>query len=185
MGFGSGPVAAPRGESDFFQPVTTISGPSSTLLSVRYSSMERNTLAAGARCAWWASSPNPRSSSASWIISESARRSLARLRTPRSRSPAPCEICLSRLSRRTEKPEVSVRDRWERPHKAFDLHLSPRDVRPGGRPAVEIRPRVQVSRPVGRRETPPTGRRKSNRLSFLSFRYAGSSRPPLIPDRVG
>jgi len=93
-----------------------------------------------------------------WIISESARRSLARLRTPRSRSPAPCEICPSRLSRRTEKPEVSVRDRWERPHKAFGHHPSPRDVRPGGRPAVDTRPRVQVSpRWVAARHPPLEG----------------------------
>jgi hypothetical protein len=68
-----------------------------------------------------------------------------------------------RLSRRREKPEVSARDR---PHRAFGVHLSPRDVRQAAvRPSKPL-PGVQVSRPVGRRETPPTGRRKSNRLSL-------------------
>jgi len=82
-------------------------------------------------------------------------------RQPRVRS-AP-----SRLSRRRGKPEVSVRDRWERPHRAFGVHLSPRALRQAAvRPSQPV-PGVQVSRPVGRRETPPTGRRKSDRLSLI------------------
>ena len=53
-----------------------------------------------------------------------------------------------------------------RSHTAFGVHLSPRALRQAAVRPSQPAPGVQVSRPVGRRETPPTGRRKSNRLSF-------------------
>ena len=109
-----------------------------------------------------------RSSSASWIISESARRSLARLRTPRSRSPAPCEICpLPPVEAKREAGGVGSRPMANAltGRSAFN---SPPGRAPGGRPAVGTRPWRPGEPPGGSPRHTPTGTRKSNRLSFLA-----------------
>ena len=103
--------------------------------------------------------------SGSSIIFESARRPLARLRTPR-RSNAPCEISPSRLPMRTKKPEVSARDRGSSLHEGFSVHLSPRIVREAAISSSWAAHHPRLSRSVGRREVPSPDRGKAITYHF-------------------
>jgi len=106
---------------------------------------------------------------------ESARRSLARLRTPRSRSPAPCEICpLPPVEAKREAGGVGSRPMGTPPQGVRRSPLPPGHA-PEGRPAVETPPRRPREPPGGSPRHTPHWKAEAEKQSPVILRGLGST----------